>query len=204
MVKKGETAPEYLLILYHDMLPHEEIISDAFRHLQRDPKNGFVQYPQRFSDIMGNNIIYSGNEILFDGVQVNRSCICMASFAGTNSFWNLKALYHVGGLQYGSLTKDVLIIMAAHMTVYLSIYSQTEMAVGQSPQTVKYAMQQRMCWSQGAIEIALKIVEKSVKCQSIVEKVPIPKELVHVYKSKNISRPYFLEWFFIFVIYLYS
>ena len=94
--------------------------------------------------------------------------------------------------------------MVAHMTVYLSIYTQTEMAVGQSPQTVKDAMQQRMRWSQVAIEIALKIIEKAVKCQSIVEKVPIPKELVHVYKSKNISRPSFLEWFFIFFIYLDS
>ena len=42
MVKNGETAPEYLLILYYDMLPHEEIMSDAVCHLQRDPKNGFV------------------------------------------------------------------------------------------------------------------------------------------------------------------
>ena len=153
---------------------------------------------------MGNDIIYYGNELFFDGVQVNRSCIYMASFAGTNAVWNLKEIYHVGGLQYGLLTEDTLTGMAAHMTGYLSIYSQTEMAVGQSPQTFKDAMQQRMRWSQVAIEIALKIIEKAVKCQSIVEKVPIPKELVHVYKSKNISRPSFLEWFFIFFIYLDS
>ena len=110
----------------------------------------------------------------------------------------------MGGLQYGSLTKDALTGMAAHMPGYLSIYSQTEMAVGQLPQTVNDAMQQRMRWSQGAIEIFLETVEKAKKGQSIVEKVPIPKELVHVYKSKNISRPSFLEWFFIFIIYLDS
>ena len=59
MVKKGETAPEYLLILDNDMLPHEEIMSDAVRRLQRDPKNGFVQYPQKGSRTSWETILFT-------------------------------------------------------------------------------------------------------------------------------------------------
>lgn len=174
---KGGRIPEFMLLLDHDMLVHKDIIKDAFPRLIVNPNVAFVQYPQRFYDISGADRLYAGNEIFFDGVQINRSLAGVAAFAGTNAVWNLQALYHVGGFQYGSLTEDASTGLAVNAMGYLSLYCERELAIGQSPQTVEDAMQQRMRWSQGAVEIFTTYLSAFVRCRSALSYVEPPSPL---------------------------
>ena len=146
--------------------------------------------------------MYAGNEVFFDGVEVNRGYAGLAAFAGTNAVWKMQALYHVGGLQYGSLTEDALTGMAVHMAGFTSAYNRKEMAVGLSPQSVNDAMQQRMRWSQGAVEMALKVLERIFTGQALVDNILVLTELTHVISaSKRISPPTPLKRFMVCVIY---
>ena len=88
--------PRYMVMLDHDMLPHPDFVKDAVSRFKHDDRQAFVQYPQRFYDIHGSDLLYAGNEIFFDGVQVNRSHVSLTAFAGTNAMWDLQALYTVG------------------------------------------------------------------------------------------------------------
>ena len=111
----GEVLPEFMVILDHDMLPLRNIVLQAGDTMQSKPDCAFVQFPQRFYDIEGSDMLYSGNEIFFDGIQINRGRAGLATFAGTNAMWRLSSLYDIGGLQYGTLTEDTQTGRAAHV-----------------------------------------------------------------------------------------
>tara|TARA_B100000795_G_scaffold29464_1_gene19465 strand:- start:1053 stop:1484 length:432 start_codon:yes stop_codon:yes gene_type:complete len=107
--------PEFMVILDHDMLPLRNIVLQAVDTMQSKPDCAFVQFPQRFYDIEGSDMLYSGNEIFFDGIQMNRGRVGLAAFAGTNAMWRLSSLHDIGGLQYGTLTEDAQTGRAAHV-----------------------------------------------------------------------------------------
>jgi cellulose synthase/poly-beta-1,6-N-acetylglucosamine synthase-like glycosyltransferase len=102
----NQDVPSHLLFLDHDMMTRPDIINDALLSLENDPSLAFVQYPLRFHDLRGCDLFHAGNEVFFDGVQINRGRVGLAAFAGTNAVWNIQALFHVGGLGYNTLTED--------------------------------------------------------------------------------------------------
>ena len=201
MARMGNDIPRYMCLLDHDMLPHPAIMSHSVNCLQKDDNKAFIQYPQRFYDITGVDLLYAGNEIFFDGVQANRSKAGLTAFAGTNAVWNLQALYHVGGFQYGSLTEDASTGLAVHITGYTSTYSSRELAVGQSPQTVKDAMQQRMRWSQGAIEIGMNHAKAILCRRSAIMDVELPKQLAEEFPATRPKKPSFRKTLEMAIIY---
>jgi len=167
---KGETVHQYMLLLDHDMLPAPSILQESISHFSNHKELAFVQFPQRFYDIPGKDRFYAGNEIFFDGVQMNRSSIGLAAFAGTNAVWRMSVFYFVtGGMKYGSLTEDANTGHAAHRAGYDSLYIPCDLCVGQSPQTSICAMKQRMRWSQGAIEMLFCPQSKVADCPSILK-----------------------------------
>lgn len=191
LAEKGEAVPQFMLLLDHDMLPAPCILRESLPYFD-DEKLAFLQFPQRFFDIATKDIFYAGNEIFFDGVQVNRSNIGLTAFAGTNAVWRMNAFYHVGGMQYGSLTEDTNTGLAVHELGYTSKYSCVELCVGQSPQTVPDAMRQRMRWSQGALEMLLFRMSVFFRCKRAYPRLPCPKPL-EAYVPTKLPPPRPLE-----------
>lgn len=207
LAETNQDVPTYMLMLDHDMLPHDDIVEDALFFLQHDTTLAFVQYPQRFYDLRGSDLFHAGNEVFFDGVQVNRGHIGLAAFAGTNAVWAVKALLHVGGLQYNTLTEDNSTGYAVHRLGYTSLYNQRELAVGQSPQTVKDAMRQRMRWSQGAVEILVNTLLSSVmtsqqSTSSAWMSPALSQKFEHESAAPN--RPSVIRRLVVFLVYLDS
>lgn len=187
--ERDSNIPQYMVMLDHDMLPHPDFVSDAMSRFEEDSSLAFVQYPQRFYDIKGSDLLYAGNEIFFDGVQINRDSVGLTAFAGTNAMWSLQSLYHVGGFQYGSLTEDANTGLAVNIAGYTSAYSRRELAVGQSPQTVEDAMQQRMRWSQGAIEMLVHHTKCIFTRKSPFQSFELPGKLGEMFASKAVHPP---------------
>jgi len=169
LAEKRGLVHQYMLILDHDMLAAPNILQEAIPQFSGRETLAFVQFPQRFYDITTNDRFYAGNEIFYDGVQMNRSNVGLAAFAGTNAVWQMSALYHIGGIQYGSLTEDAHTGLKAHNVGYTSKYVPYELCVGQSPQTTAAAMRQRMRWSQGAVEMIFCTKSEAAACPLVLK-----------------------------------
>jgi len=207
---KEISAHQYILLLDHDMLPAPSILKEGV-HLFSDREDmAFIQFPQRFYDISLNDRFYAGNEIFYDGVQLNRSNIGCAAFCGTNAIWSMSAFYHIGGMQYGSLTEDANTGYVAHCAGYNSLYVPLDLFVGQSPQTVPAAMKQRMRWSQGAIEMLFPTKMAITPCPSILrsrykmptlERQPLWKRLaMHILYLDSMIYPFYALGYILHVV----
>ena len=86
---QGDPTISLMLILDHDMIPAPNVINEALPSFINHDELAFVQYPQRFFDIVTDDRFHSGNEMFFDGVCENRSRMGLAAFAGTNAIWRL-------------------------------------------------------------------------------------------------------------------
>ena len=113
----------------------------------------FVQSPQNFTnierwDILGQSYIYFYHIIMKSWTHWKCTPCC-----GTNVLFNRKALEHIGGFQYGSVTEDFLTAMYLHSKGFTSKYCDEILADGLAPYCLDDFYKQRFRWALGGVQL---------------------------------------------------
>lgn len=120
----------------------------------------FVQAPQRFHNVDGEDYMAHRNAVFYDGICTGRDGFGLTPFVGTNAVWRREVLKEISGFVYGSVTEDTLTSNEVHNRGYISKYASEDLAWGEAPVSVAAAMLQRQRWAKGAVMNGMKIIKE--------------------------------------------
>jgi cellulose synthase (UDP-forming) len=117
----------------------------------------FVQTPQVYGNL--DTVISKGagymQSVFYKFIQPGRNRFNAAFSVGTNVIYRRSAADSIGGIYSDSKSEDVWTSLMLHENGWRTIYIPTELAVGDTPETVEAYTKQQLRWATGGFEIML-------------------------------------------------
>ena len=116
-----------------------------------------MQTPQAYGNL--NNLISRGagymQSVFYRFIQPGRNRFNAAFSVGTNVIFRRTAIEEIGGMYSDSKSEDVWTSLMLHENGWRTIYIPTELAVGDTPETIEAYTKQQLRWATGGFEIML-------------------------------------------------
>ena len=93
--------------------------------------------------------------VFYRFIQPGRNRFNAAFSVGTNVIFRRAAIDDIGGIYSDSKSEDVWTSLMLHENGWRTVYIPTELAVGDTPETVEAYTKQQLRWATGGFEIML-------------------------------------------------
>ncbi|WP_372595035.1 glycosyltransferase family 2 protein [Actinotalea sp.] len=148
------TGGEYFVVLDADFVPRPEFLEETIPFFA-DEDVAFVQTPQVYGN--QHNVISRGagymQAVFYRYVQPGRNRFNAAFCVGTNVVFRRRAIDEIGGIYADSKSEDVWTSLLLHEKGWRTVYIPTELAVGDTPETIEAYTKQQLRWATGGFEI---------------------------------------------------
>lgn len=150
------TGGKFFVIFDADFVPKPNFLFETVPFFA-NPDVAFVQTPQAYGNL--NNLISRGagymQAVFYRFIQPGRNRFNAAFSVGTNVIFRRDAIQDIGGMYSDSKSEDVWTSLKLHENGWRSVYIPTELAVGNTPETVEQYTKQQLRWATGGFEIML-------------------------------------------------
>ena len=147
---------DFFVILDADFVPKPEFLHETVPFFASDDV-AFVQTPQVYGNL--NSVISKGagymQSVFYKFIQPGRNRFNAAFSVGTNVIYRRAAVDSIGGIYSDSKSEDVWTSLMLHEKGWRTVYIPTELAVGDTPETVETYTKQQLRWATGGFEIML-------------------------------------------------
>jgi cellulose synthase (UDP-forming) len=147
---------DFFVILDADFVPKPEFLHETVPFFASNDV-AFVQTPQVYGNL--NSVISKGagymQSVFYKFVQPGRNRFNAAFSVGTNVIYRRWAVDSIGGIYSDSKSEDVWTSLMLHENGWRTVYIPTELAVGDTPETVEAYTKQQLRWATGGFEIML-------------------------------------------------
>jgi cellulose synthase (UDP-forming) len=148
------TDAPYIAVFDADGLPAHNLLRDLVPIIEENPRLGFVQTPQYYSNTDTSNVALAAArqqavfyEYICEGKSYSRSAFC----CGTNVIFRRDALMAVGGFDETSVTEDFMTSLNMHVKGYDSTYYNQVYAYSMAPETLGAYFTQQSRWAFGSV-----------------------------------------------------
>ncbi len=150
------TGGKYFVIFDADFVPEPSFLFETVPFFANEDV-AFVQTPQAYGNL--NNLISRGagymQAVFYRFIQPGRNRFNAAFSVGTNVIFRRRAIEDIGGMYADSKSEDVWTSLKLHENGWRSVYIPTELAVGDTPETIEAYTKQQLRWATGGFEIML-------------------------------------------------
>jgi cellulose synthase (UDP-forming) len=150
------TGGKFFVIFDADFVPKPNFLYETVPFFANEDV-AFVQTPQAYGNL--NNLISRGagymQAVFYRFIQPGRNRFNAAFSVGTNVIFRRTAIEDIGGMYSDSKSEDVWTSLKLHENGWRSIYIPTELAVGDTPETIEAYTKQQLRWATGGFEIML-------------------------------------------------
>jgi len=150
------TGGKYFVIFDADFVPKPTFLHETVPFFANEDV-AFVQTPQAYGNL--NNLISRGagymQAVFYRFIQPGRNRFNAAFSVGTNVIFRRSAIEGIGGMYADSKSEDVWTSLKLHENGWRSVYIPTELAVGDTPETIEAYTKQQLRWATGGFEIML-------------------------------------------------
>ncbi|MCU1432367.1 MAG: glycosyl transferase family 2, partial [Actinotalea sp.] len=147
---------EYFAIFDADFVANPAFLRETLPFFAQEDV-AFVQTPQVYGNL--HNLVSRGagymQAVFYRYVQPGRNRFNAAFCVGTNVIFRRAAIEQIGGMYSDSKSEDVWTSLMLHELGWRSIYIPTELATGDTPETVEAYTKQQLRWATGGFEIML-------------------------------------------------
>ncbi|GEK19848.1 glycosyltransferase family 2 protein [Cellulomonas xylanilytica] len=147
---------DLFVILDADFVPKPEFLRETVPFFASDDV-AFVQTPQVYGNL--DSVISKGagymQSVFYRFIQPGRNRFNAAFSVGTNVVYRRAAVDSIGGIYSDSKSEDVWTSLMLHEKGWRTVYIPTELAVGDTPETVEAYTKQQLRWATGGFEIML-------------------------------------------------
>lgn len=168
----AQTQSEYFVIFDADFVPMSHFLHETLPFFN-DPSVAFVQTPQvyrNFDTIISRGAGYM-QSLFYKLVMPGKNRFNAAFCVGTNVIFRRSAINAIGGMYTGSNSEDIWTALKLHERGYRSIYIPDELAIGETPDTIKAYTKQQVRWATGGMEIFLRHNPLFIKGLSLDQKI---------------------------------
>ena len=150
------TGGKYFVIFDADFVPKPSFLHETVPFFANEDV-AFVQTPQAYGNL--NNLISRGagymQAVFYRFIQPGRNRFNAAFSVGTNVIFRRAAIEDIGGMYADSKSEDVWTSLKLHENGWRSVYIPSELAVGDTPETIEAYTKQQLRWATGGFEIML-------------------------------------------------
>ncbi len=150
------TKGDFFVILDADFVPKPNFLHETVPFFATDDV-AFVQTPQVYGNL--HSVISKGagymQSVFYKFIQPGRNRFNAAFSVGTNVIYRRSAADSIGGIYSDSKSEDVWTSLMLHEKGWRTVYIPTELAVGDTPETVEAYTKQQLRWATGGFEIML-------------------------------------------------
>ncbi|NUU17819.1 glycosyltransferase [Cellulomonas humilata] len=147
---------DFFVIFDADFVPLPQFLHETVPFFATDDV-AFVQTPQVYGNL--DTVISKGagymQSVFYKFIQPGRNRFNAAFSVGTNVIYRRTAADSVGGIYSDSKSEDVWTSLMLHEKGWRTVYIPTELAVGDTPETVEAYTKQQLRWATGGFEIML-------------------------------------------------
>jgi cellulose synthase (UDP-forming) len=156
----GRRCGELILVLDCDHVPTRDMLRNTVGFFLEDEKLCLVQTPHFFinptpieKNLETHRRSPNENEMFYGAVQLGLDLWNSSFFCGSGALMRRSALMSIGGIARDTVTEDAETSLALHSKGYNSVYLNTPMSMGLSPETFDAFIRQRSRWAQGMTQI---------------------------------------------------
>ncbi|MGY4645068.1 glycosyltransferase family 2 protein [Cellulomonas sp. URHB0016] len=147
---------DFFVIFDADFVPKPNFLHETVPFFASEDV-AFVQTPQVYGNL--HSVISKGagymQSVFYKFVQPGRNRFNAAFSVGTNVIYRRTAADSIGGIYSDSKSEDVWTSLMLHEKGWRTVYIPTELAVGDTPETVEAYTKQQLRWATGGFEIML-------------------------------------------------
>lgn len=147
---------DFFVIFDADFVPLPQFLHETVPFFATDDV-AFVQTPQVYGNL--DTVISKGagymQSVFYKFIQPGRNRFNAAFSVGTNVIYRRSAADSIGGIYSDSKSEDVWTSLMLHERGWRTVYIPTELAVGDTPETVEAYTKQQLRWATGGFEIML-------------------------------------------------
>lgn len=147
---------DFFVIFDADFVPLPQFLHETVPFFATDDV-AFVQTPQAYGNL--HTVISKGagymQSVFYKFIQPGRNRFNAAFSVGTNVIYRRSAADSIGGIYSDSKSEDVWTSLMLHEKGWRTVYIPTELAVGDTPETVEAYTKQQLRWATGGFEIML-------------------------------------------------
>ena len=147
---------DFFVIFDADFVPLPQFLHETVPFFATDDV-AFVQTPQVYGNL--DTVISKGagymQSVFYKFIQPGRNRFNAAFSVGTNVIYRRSAADSIGGIYSDSKSEDVWTSLMLHEKGWRTVYIPTELAVGDTPETVEAYTKQQLRWATGGFEIML-------------------------------------------------
>ncbi|HSH17891.1 MAG TPA: glycosyltransferase [Candidatus Saccharimonadales bacterium] len=154
----AQTKSPYFVVFDADHIPHEDFLSEVMGYFV-DPKMGFVQTPQFYSNQNENfvtKIAWQQQTLFFGPIMSGKNRLNSAFMCGTNMAISRKAIKQAGGMCEFNIAEDFLTSLFIHEKGWKSVYVPKVLAEGLAPEDFLSYYKQQFRWTRGSLEVIFK------------------------------------------------
>lgn len=151
-----QTNAQFFVIFDADFVANERFLYETLPFFE-DKRVAFVQTPQYYhnhSTYIADAANYM-QHIFYSLIQVGKNRFNAAFCVGTNVVFRRTAIDAIGGMYWKSKSEDIWTSLLLHEKGYRSVYINTVLALGKTPETIKSYAKQQLRWATGSFEIFL-------------------------------------------------
>ena len=156
--KKPIEPIKYLIIFDADMNPFPDFIDPLIDIMEKNPKVGFVQTPQYYTNFESNRVAWASGlqqaifyEYICEGKNYQNAMFC----CGTNVMFRKEAYDDVGGFEEESVTEDFATSLKFHHNGWSSVYLNKISAFGMGPEDLGGFFKQQFRWARGTLGVLM-------------------------------------------------
>jgi cellulose synthase (UDP-forming) len=150
------TKADFFVVFDADFVPKPMFLHETVPFFAADDV-AFVQTPQVYGNL--HSVISKGagymQSVFYKFIQPGRNRFNAAFCVGTNVIFRRSAIDAIGGIYSDSKSEDVWTSLMLHEHGWRTVYIPTELAVGDTPETVEAYTKQQLRWATGGFEIML-------------------------------------------------
>ena len=156
---------EYACVLDIDQMPAPDFLRETTALLDRNPKIGFVQVPQVYSNSDSSvlaEIAQSQQFIFYEILTEGKSVTGTLFSCGTNVVYRMEALRSVNFFDESSIVEDIATTVNLALNGWLGMYFNKKLVYGRAPVTMQGYVNQQWRWMSGSLKLMPKILKKII------------------------------------------
>jgi len=153
-LKISDSAVPYLIIFDADYRPTRDFLKLVVAQMELDPKIGFIQTPQFYSDLHRSSISKSAQmlqSVFYEHIAEGKSTKDAMFMCGTNVILRKQALSEIGGFVENSITEDFATTIPILKHGWKGKYFNFATAFGDGPETIEDFFKQQYRWARGTL-----------------------------------------------------
>lgn len=152
------TNSSYFVVFDADHVPYPSFLREVMGYFV-DPKLGFVQTPQFYSNQNENKITkvaWWQQTLFFGPIMSGKNRLNSAFMCGTNMAIRRSAIQEAGGMCEFNIAEDFLTSLFIHEKGWRSVYVPKVLAEGLAPEDFLSYYKQQFRWTRGSLEVIFK------------------------------------------------